>query len=298
MKGQKILIDVGSSTVKVYLFTDEKVHLVSAATLGLKEGFDAKKGVAKLKLEELYHFVEDLKKKYPSCAIELYGTALFRRLAPNAQEQFIRDFYEKTKAKFFILSHEQENFYLEKALLGRYSGSVPVLILNIGGGSTEIVLVQNEKAVERYNIPIGVGQILEQYPTLNNMYSKVKIDVVKRSIKSLLPSIKTPVSTAINTGGELTWMRIAQYNLKKNTLFEDNEHPVQVTLSNFKKRNRDVYKKLSLQELENLMPSNPGWMQGARPYLAFAEAVFDAYDIKVIIPSDSNLINGVVRSIP
>jgi hypothetical protein len=56
-----------------------------------------------------------------------------------------------------------------------------------------------------------------------------------------------------------------------------------------------IFEKISLKELENLMPENPKWMHGARPCSAIAQAICEKYNIKKIIPSHSNIINGIVR---
>lgn len=41
------------------------------------------------------------------------------------------------------------------------------------------------------------------------------------------------------------------------------------------------------------MPDSPKWMHGARACSALAEAICKKYGIDYIIPSDSNLIDGI-----
>jgi len=52
---------------------------------------------------------------------------------------------------------------------------------------------------------------------------------------------------------------------------------------------------ISVKELEKLMPENPTRMNGARACSAFAQSICEKYGIKIIIPSNSNLIDGVIR---
>ena len=54
-------------------------------------------------------------------------------------------------------------------------------------------------------------------------------------------------------------------------------------------------KNTSLDELRSLMPSNPDWMNGAKAGVLLGETIFKKANIKYIIPSDLNLINGVVK---
>ena len=53
--------------------------------------------------------------------------------------------------------------------------------------------------------------------------------------------------------------------------------------------------KTTLDELRSLMPTNPDWMNGAKAGIMLGEAIFRKANIKNIIPSDLNLINGVIK---
>ena len=69
---------------------------------------------------------------------------------------------------------------------------------------------------------------------------------------------------AIYNGGELTYMKLVGYNLKPNDVFDDADHPNMITPTDFAAKNEEVYTKVSINELESLMPDDPLWMHGAR----------------------------------
>jgi len=50
-----------------------------------------------------------------------------------------------------------------------------------------------------------------------------------------------------------------------------------------------------MDDLRALMPQNPNWMSGARPGAVFPMAIFNLCNINIIVPSDLNLINGVIK---
>jgi hypothetical protein len=181
------------------------------------------------------------------------------------------------------------------ALVGKCNLNEPLLLINIGGGSTELVVMYGKEAIERVNLDFGVGKILTDFPQINDEFSKVKLEEVVNYVKNLLPSIQNKPKIAFYTGGELTYMKLANYPLKKNNLFEDEDHPFLIELEDFKNKNKEIFEKRTLKELENLMPENPKWMHGARPCSAIAQAICEKYNIEKIIPSDSNIINGIVR---
>jgi len=50
------------------------------------------------------------------------------------------------------------------ALVGKCNLNEPVLLINIGGGSTELVIMYGKEAIGRLNLDFGVGKILFDFP--------------------------------------------------------------------------------------------------------------------------------------
>lgn len=243
----------------------------------------------------LFELIDSLKQSVEGSKFKIYATAIFRKLSANARLSFIDEFYEKTGIFFNIIDQDLENFYLENALIGRCGLNKAILLINIGGGSTELVLIKQKRVIERINLDLGAGTILSKFRTINNTYSAVDLRKVVNFIKKNLPILSRKVDFAFHTGGELTYMQLAQYLLKPNNLFHDDNHPVVIETSEFCKKNKQIFHGISLNSLEKLMPDNPKWMHGARACSAIAQAVCEKYKIKTLIPSDANLIHGVAR---
>jgi len=292
---KKILLDVGSSTIKCYEKDGEKLKVLFKRTINFKEGFDPEGGISESNKKELIEMLNAIKEENPDIPIKIYATGIWRRLAPKAKRDFIDEIFEKTGLYFNIIDQDLENFYLEIALVGKFHSSQPVLLVNIGGGSIELVVTYGKEAIERVNINFGVSDILSEFPNINAEYSLVKIENLVEEIKKRLPTLQNKPKIAFYTGGELTYMKLANYPLSKNNLFEDEDHPYLIRIEEFKNKNKEIFEKISLRELENLMPENPKWMHGARASSAIAQAIFEKYGIETIIPSDSNIINGIVR---
>jgi len=181
------------------------------------------------------------------------------------------------------------------ALVGKCHLNEPLLLINIGGGSTELVVMYGKEAIERLNLDFGVGKILNDFPQINEEVSKINIEEVVNYVKNLLPPLQNKPKIAFYTGGELTYMKLANYPLKKNNLFKDSDHPFLIEFKDFKNKNKEIFEKITLKELESLMPENPKWMHGARPCSAIAQAICEKYSSEKIIPSDSNIVNGILR---
>ncbi len=292
---KKLLIDVGSSTVKVYEQTSPSVSLLLARSIPFKTEFDPTKGISESTKKELYELITEIKDKNPDKPIKLFATALFRKMETETKKAFVDEFFLRTGLYFNIIPQELESFYLQVALVGKYQVNEPVLLINIGGGSTELVVMYGKEAIETKNIDLGVGTVLTEFPKINDQKSGVPLDTVIEFVSEKLPKLDNKVKTALYSGGELNYMQLAKYNLQANKLFNDEDHPSMITLKDFSSKNKEVFEKISLKELEELMPDNPTWMHGARACSALAQAICDKYRVETIIPSNSNLINGASR---
>lgn len=286
------IIDIGSSTVKHYQLTTE-LKLVDAKSFHFKDGFTPEKGISNDNKLQLFELIK--KAKHGSDSTKVYATSIFRKFSPQAMESFKRDFMEATGLEFKVVSQDEENEYLELALVGKFRSNEPIMLLNIGGGSTEIVILKDGKPIERKNIDLGVGTVNSKFPQINQPISSVSIDGVMDFVHQSLAEINSKVKIAFYTGGELAYMKLAGYGLKDNKLFKDPDHPNVISFKDFSDRNFDVFSKIKLEDLESLMPENPKWMHGARGCSALAQAIFSKYGIETIIPSNSNMIDGIVR---
>lgn len=291
----KILIDVGSSTVKVYEKNDSGLNLMLPCSIPFKEGFDPEKGITPKNKRKLFKLLSETKNKYPDKPIKIYATSVFRKLTAEAKRKFIDEFFLRTGLYFNIIPQDLESFYLEVALVGRYSGEDPILLINIGGGSTELIMMCGKETVEKKNLEFGVGTILTEFPEINEQKSGVSLSEIIEFVNLRLPNLENIPKSAIYSGGELNYMQLTEYNLKQNLLFGDADHPSRISIKDFSKRNEQIFNEVSLKQLESLMPNNPTWMHGARACSAIAQAISEKYGINTLVPSNSNLINGVER---
>jgi hypothetical protein len=295
------LVDIGSSTIKIYERKNNKVSLLEAKTFDFKDSFDPSYGLSDVNKEKIYVFFDELNTRFSftRCNTKLYATGIFREIINK--QVFVEEFYARTRLLFNIVPHDLEAFYLEKAWIGKYTSKGNLLVINIGGKTTEIIIYNQGDVVERKMLSIGVGTILKKYPSINEKYSPISLSEVVDYVKDELPQTGNNVNTAIYTGGELTYMQVAGYALQKNTVFSDEKHPSMIKSKDYYAQNERVFSEITIANLKNMMPNNPDWMNGARACSALAQAICTQYGVEIIIPSDSNLIDGVnvqeVRSV-
>lgn len=292
-------IDLGSSTIKVYCFENE-LKLIEEHSIYFKNGFDAEKGISKNNLKELCDYFEKLKNKYDLkyYNTNIFVTGIFRNLSQKRKIDLVKLFNDKFDLHFNIISHGIENYYLAKAMENDYNDK-KVLIINMGGKTTELVTFVGNKITNTKNLNIGVADLLNNFDKVNEKYSENNIEEMENFVFEKLSNVEldTDYDCAIFTGGEERFELLTGFNLIKNNLFNDNIHKYMISLEDYIEGTRRVFDEISMEELYNLMPSNPKWMDGARSGAIIPLVLFKMSNVKWIVPSDLNLINGVINDL-
>jgi len=296
---QEYYIDLGSSTIKVYEYNNE-LKLLEEYSIYFKNDFDSEKGISQTNLEELTSYFKNLQKKYELRYenTHIYVTGIFRNLSYERKQELVKLFNDKFDLYFNIISHGIENYYLGKAMENDYNGK-KVLIINMGGKTTELVTFNKGKIIATKNLTIGVADLLNNFSKVNNAFSGNTIEEMDNFVAVKLKDLDLDddYDCAIFTGGEERFELLTGYNLVKNTLFNDGIHNYMLSIEDYIKGTEKVFYEINMDELYRLMPGNPKWMDGARPGAIIPLTIFKNAKIKTIIPSDLNLINGVINDL-
>lgn len=292
-------IDLGSSTIKVYCLSNN-LRLLDEHSIYFKNDFDSIKGISKNNYNELCEYFNIIKNKYKLkyYNTNIFVTGIFRNLTVEKKQELVRLFNDEFDLHFNIISHGLENYYLVKAMNNNYNNR-KVLIINMGGKTTELVTFENNKAVRTSNLNFGVADLLNKFDKVNAGYSGNTIEEMDEFINEKITDLDldTDYDCAIFTGGEKRFELLTGFNLVKNTLFDDHIHKYMVSLEDYIIGTKKVFYNISIDELYELMPSNPKWMDGARSGAIIPLTLFKKANIKWVIPSDLNLINGVINDL-
>lgn len=293
----KYYIDLGSSTIKVYRYEDS-LNLLEEHSIYFKNDFDSEKGISDTNLEELCNYFSEIQSKYGLRYDNtfIYVTGIFRNLSDNKKVEMLKLFNDKFDLHFNIISHGIEAYYLSKAMEHDYNGK-KVLIINMGGKTTELVTYLGDKLTGIKTINVGVADVLNNFDRINEEYSGHSVEEIEEFTFNKLKDLNldNDYDVAIFTGGEERFELLTGFNLVENTLFEDQNHKYMVSLEDYIKGTEKVFKDISLAELYDLMPGNPKWMDGARAGAIIPLSLFKMSGVQWIIPSDLNLINGVIN---
>lgn len=296
---KKYYIDLGSSTIKVYQF-EQNLTLLEEHSIYFKNGFDKEKGISSLNLKELCEYFSYLKMKYHFLYENtyIYVTGIFRELCDERKVELVKLFNDQLDLHFNIISHGIENYYLARAMENDYNDK-KVLIINMGGKTTELVTYVGSKVTETKNLMVGVADLLNQFEQVNDPKSGNKVEEMDQFVQEKLSDIKLDqdYDCAIFTGGEERFELLTDFSLVPNTLFNDGIHNYMISLENYIKGTEHVFYEMTMEDLYRLMPQNPKWMDGARAGAIIPLTLFKKANIEWIIPSDLNLIHGVINDL-
>ena len=296
---QNYYIDLGSSTIKVYCYEHE-LSLIEEHSIYFKNDFDKELGISESNLKELCNYFEEIKDKYDLkyYNTHIFVTGIFRNLIQERKQDLVKLFNDTFDLNFNIISHGIENYYLGKAMENNYNNK-KVLIINMGGKTTELVTFLGTKITDTKNLNIGVADLLNNFSKVNESFSGDSIEEMENFVAERLSDIEldNDYDCAIFTGGEERFELLTGFNLVDNTLFDDNIHRYMLSLEDYIKGTERVFYDISLEELYALMPTNPKWMDGARSGAIIPLVLFKMANVSWVIPSDLNLINGVINDL-
>lgn len=292
-------IDIDSSTIKVYSYK-EKLELLEDNPIYFKNGFTKDRGITSDNLSELYSYFKLIKTEYGLDFVntKIYVRGIFRSLLKEQQNEIIAAFNEKFNLCFNIISQGLETYYLEKAMNNDYNNK-KVMIINEGEKTTEIVVFKNKEIIDQKKINAGVIEILNRFEKINEEYALVKIEEVYNYALDFLKDVELDddYDCAIFTGSEERFAKLVKFNLVQNTLFTDGIHEYMLNYQDYVDGCNKIFYQMTMNDLYSLMPQNPKWMEGARAGAILPLAIFTKAKINMIVPSDLNLIHGVINDL-
>lgn len=185
------VVDIGSNTVRlnVYRYENNNINIMFSKkeTLGLvfyiKKGKLTNEGIKKL-VAVLKEIKEDLKyfkiKNY-----RFFSTASLRNIENRGE--VIEIIEDQVAIEIDVLSGEEEGTL-------SFCGSISTIkkdkgiLIDVGGGSVEVVIFKDRKIKERHSIPVGSLKVYNKYVS-GMIPNKEEINLIKKIMYSKLDKI-------------------------------------------------------------------------------------------------------------
>lgn len=286
----KIIIEVGSTNTKIDIYNGKEVKRLEEITILFKENYKKNDKLNSKDISILVKKINELKKEYND--IYVCGTSIFRNLKEKEKKEFLNNFYKETGINFNIISSKEEN---ELTVLGATRLiNEKVCVFVGGGGSTEISIY--DKQITKYkNNSIGVIDIMNEFPDLDNDYAETSLEKVMEYIEERLeiPNDKADI-LILAGGGHEYFAKNSGIKYEKNTLYKDKNAPIMMDIEMRKKETKRYYESISLDEIKKKV-SNPNWWYATRAMCAFALVIAKKIEAKYIIPTNISMVYGILE---
>ena len=294
MKNKIAVIEIGSNNTKTHVYEENKMIYEKTTTIEFKKNYKLENKINKEDLEKLYDVIKDAMNFTTN--IHIYGCSIFR----NITEQELTSINERLRKDFSVsievVSQEKEAEY---TALGCYSdvdydGNMCIFIG--GGGSIELILVNNKKVIDKKYYEFGVVDVTNKFESLKEDIPTCTFDDVYNYIDALMKNIDFKADVLILAGGDhLYWYNNAQYKLIKNNIYTVSKQPYMLTRIMSDKYDKNALV-TSLNAIKN-RSDNPLWFNGSRAMKVITNYISHKIDAKYIIPTKINMEDGIISEL-
>jgi exopolyphosphatase/guanosine-5'-triphosphate,3'-diphosphate pyrophosphatase len=286
------IIDVGTNSILLLIARkqENKIYVLhrdaetSSLGKGMKNGLLTEEGIARAKII-LEKYIQ-VSRKYMADKIIITGTSASRE-AKNISKlaDWLKKMYD---LPYYILSEEQELYYDYLANKHEFEDYKNLIIFDIGGGSTEFIIVEDSKMTYSASLKMGVRRLNNLFESDEDKYTFCKDVLSKSQIKQHLPSS----FEVVGIGGTVTNLVAVKQGLKK--WISEKVHKQVLALDDVRYF-KDLWKKLSYEEIEMLIPFDPHRSDVLLSGTVLLENIFSYLGIKDIFVSDYGLQFGILK---
>lgn len=294
MEERFAIIEIGSYNTKTHVYENEKIVYDNTTTLKLKSNY---KENGKISNEDIEEMISIIKKALEYTQnVHIYGCSIFRNISEEELKEVNDKVFKECNLTIEVVSQEDEALYTALGCYSNidYKGNICIFIG--GGGSIELIFVNDKKIIDKKYYNFGVIDITNKFESLKEDYPTCTFDEVYNYVSGLMSDINIKADVMILAGGDhFYWYNNAGYELLDNTLYEDTNQSKLLTIEMSDKYDRDALV-TSLERIRN-NSDNPNWFDGSRAMKIITNYISHQIDAKYIIPTRINMEDGIKYSL-
>ena len=290
MNKQFAIIEIGSNNTKTHIYDNDKLIYENNTTIEFKKNYLNGKKINQKDIDKLFTVIRKVLEYTEN--IHIFGCSIFRNITNNELEEINLKLYKEFALQIEVITQKDEAKYTALGCYNDidYNGNICIFIG--GGGSIELIFVNNKKIIKEKYYDFGVVDITNKFKSLKEDIPTCTFDEVYNYIDNLIGDIKENADVLILAGGNhLYWYNNARYDLMKNTLYNSENQKYMITIETSDKYDRDALI-TSLNEIRQ-NSDNPLWFDGARAMKVITNLISRKIDAKYIIPTKINMEDGI-----
>lgn len=284
------IIEIGSNNTKTHIYEGNNLIYENNKTIEFKKNYKMQNKIQESDLEKVYEVIENSLKYTDN--VHIYGCSIFRNITEEELEEINKEIEKRFNLNIEVVSQEDEAKYTAIGCYNNinYNGNICIFIG--GGGSIELIFVNDKKIIDKKYYNFGVVDITNKFTSLKDDIPTCTFDEVYGYINKLINDINIKADLLILAGGDhLYWYNNAEYELKENTLYENENQKYMLT-----REMSDNYDKNALvTSLDKIRQNsdNPLWFDGSRAMKVITNLISHKVDAKYIIPTKINMEDGL-----
>lgn len=288
------IIEIGSNNTKTHIYEDGKTIYDKVDTIEFKKNYKLENKIINSDLEKLYSVID--KALEFTKDIHIYGCSIFRNISKKELEEINNTLLDKYNLKIEVVSQEDEAYYTALGCYNDIDYDKNICVFIGGGGSTELIFVNNKKVIDKKYFNFGVVDVTNKFESLKDDVPTVTFDEVYNYVGSLIGDIDINTDVLILAGGDhFYWYNNAKYQLLDNELYSNDNQKFMLTTDMSDKYDRNALV-TSLDKIrEN--SDNPKWFDGSRAMKVITNLVSHRVNAKYIVPTRINMEDGLRNKI-
>lgn len=290
MNNSFAILEVGSTNTKTHIYENNTLVYEDTTTIKFKSHYTENN---KILLEDLNKLLVLIKKAYEfTNNVNVYGCSIFRSLTSAELNEVNNILQQNFKINIQVVSQEDEALYTALGCYGDIDYNDKICVFIGGGGSTELIFINNKKVISKKYFNFGVVKVTGNFPSLKNNKADCSFDDVYNYINLLVGEIDEKADVIILAGGDhLFWYESAKYKMLPNTLYKSQNQPYMIN-----QKMNDEYDRYAitrpLDEIRN-STSNPAWFDDVRAMKVITNLISHKIDAKYIIPTKIGMEQGL-----
>jgi exopolyphosphatase/guanosine-5'-triphosphate,3'-diphosphate pyrophosphatase len=303
-------IDIGSNTLRLLIGESKdkriQVRCYKRAITRLGSGIDRTGRLQDAPIEssiavlrEFYSLISSYHVKH----VKAVATSALRE-ASNS-DSFIQRVLAETGIPIEVISGEQEAELTLKGILSSLPEHAEqsyqsLLIIDMGGGSTEWIFYKNNQCLDKGSIPIGViklyNKCIKTDPISKTDITKLNNEIVPHVhalAQNVVPSIDTD-TRLMGTAG--TFTTLASIDLELDAYERERIHLHRLSLSTLCKMSHNLFS-LTLEARKNVRGLEPERADLIIPGIQFTINLMELFHFNELFISDCGLLEGVLLDI-
>jgi exopolyphosphatase / guanosine-5'-triphosphate,3'-diphosphate pyrophosphatase len=299
------IIDCGTNTFNLLIaefnvFGEHRILLNTKKSVKLGEGGLSDNKIAPQAFQRgvktFSEFVE-IANSYKTDTIKAFATSAVRS-SVNGPD-FVKKILEKTGVIIQVLNGDTEAQYIFKGVnLALEKIEHPVLVMDIGGGSTEFIIAEEEQVIWKKSFDIGASRLLQEFKPHDPIWPE-EVQKIKDHFKEVLQPLSTrlkknPVTTLLGCSG--SFESLAELIREEKSDIQDMEKLHKLELEDL----RSLHQKL-LVSTEAQRKQMPGLVEYRADTIVFASIlirhIIKRFKIEEVFYSSYSLKEGILADL-